>query len=105
MKVSEKQIQLAGFWKKFLRLTRGRITALHTLEIISEEESEPALKKVIYSIYKDMDNGDTLSEAIKKHPSDFSSSVVELIKAAEKTGAWDEILREITDGLNEGTFN
>ena len=29
----------------------------------------------------------------------------ELVRAAEKTGAWDEVLCEITEGLEEGTFD
>jgi len=46
-----------------------------------------------------------MSQALKKYPAEFSVSVVELIRVAEKSGAWDEILPEITDGLSEGTFD
>ena len=44
------------------------------------------------------------SEATVRAPDFFSASIFELIRAAEKRGAWDEILAEIVDGLDEGTF-
>ena len=104
MEISDKQRSLARFWKKFLRLTRGRVTVLRTLELASEEEKDPDFKRVIQDVRKKLDSGAQLSEALREHPADFSPSVVELVRAAEKSGAWDEILVEITDGLSEGTF-
>jgi len=42
---------------------------------------------------------------VGRFPREFSPAVRELVKTAEKTGAWDDILQEIADGLQEGTFN
>ena len=70
----------------------------------ADEERDPEFKKVLQSIHGDVDSGSTLADAIKKFPGEFSRSITELIKTAEKCGAWDEILKEITDGLAEGTF-
>jgi type II secretory pathway component PulF len=104
MGVSKKQLQRAKFWRKFLRLTRGRVPVLRALSVISEEETDSAFRKRIDEIRRAMDRGHTLSEAIGKFRRDFSPSIVELVKTAEKTGAWDEILQEIADGLQDGTF-
>ena len=95
---------MALFWKRFLRLTRGRISTLHAMEIIRDEESDTSLKQTISSVIKTIEQGSSLSEALAKHPSEFSPFVAELIKSAEKSGAWDEILQEIANGLEEGTF-
>lgn len=105
MNVSGKQIRLARFWKKFLRLTRGRVPVLRAVEIITGEEADPSFKKVLCSIREELNGGSTLSEVIGKHPAEFSPSVVELIRTAEKSGAWDEILQEVADGLHDGTFD
>lgn len=105
MKASKKQSDRARFWRKFLRLTRGRVAVLRALDVISEEETDPRSRKLVKDIRAAMDGGETLSEAIGKFRSDFSVSVVELVKTAEKTGAWDEILQEIADGLQDGTFS
>lgn len=104
MKAPNKQSNRARFWRKFLRLTRGRVPVLRALEVISEEEADPRFRKLVKDIRAAMDGGATLSEAIGIFKKDFSLSIVELVKTAEKTGAWDEILQEIADGLQDGTF-
>jgi type IV pilus assembly protein PilC len=105
MDKEEKRQKHSRFWKKFLRLTRGRVPVLRALEVIAGEEQDVAFKTVISSVRSDMEHGVSMSEALKKHGSEFSLSVIELVRMAEKTGAWDEILQEITDGLSEGTFD
>lgn len=78
---------------------------MRALEVIVLEERDPSLKKVIQQIRDHMDHGLTLSEAVARFPKAFSASVRELVISAEKTGAWDEIVQEIADGLHDGTFN
>jgi type IV pilus assembly protein PilC len=104
MKISARQRAQALFWRKFMRLTRGRVGILRALEVIAEEEKESAFRAVVDSIRTSLDGGSTLSEAIGACAGEFSPAVRELVKTAEKTGAWDEILQEIADGLAEGTF-
>jgi type II secretory pathway component PulF len=97
------QAEMARFWRKFLRLTRGRVAVPRALQIIVEE-SEGALREVAQAVCRDVAAGAELSEAIARHPGHFAPSVRELVRTAEKTGAWDEILVEVADGLAEGTF-
>lgn len=94
----------ARFWRKFLRLTRGRVPVLRALEVMAKEERDAEFAGVISAVHKAMEQGGELSGAIQAYPQHFSPSVIELVKTAEKTGAWDEILVEIADGLEEGTF-
>lgn len=105
METSDRQIRAARFWKKFLRLTRGRVPVMRALDVISGEEKNTAFKNVVADIQKAMAGGMTLSEAVAEHPEHFSPSIRELVRTAEKTGAWDEILAEIADGLADGTFD
>ncbi|OGV70261.1 MAG: hypothetical protein A2283_00375 [Lentisphaerae bacterium RIFOXYA12_FULL_48_11] len=104
MNLPDKQQRNARFWRKFLRLTRGRVPVLRTLEVVAGEENDAAFRAVISSIKEAMEQGTSMSQALRKYPSEFSASVIELVGMAEKSGAWDEILREIVDGLSEGTF-
>ena len=104
MKVTKKQLRLAGFWRKYLRLTRGRVGVLRALEIMAEEEVDKDFQAVICEIHDDMQNGLLLREAIEKHSAEFSLSVREMVRAAEKSGAWDEVIPEIVAGLEEGVF-
>ena len=104
MKASKKQSHQSNFWRKFLRLTRGRVGVLRALEVIREEEKDPRFRKLVNDIHAALQGGATLSEAVGRFPGEFSPSVRELVKTAEKTGAWDEILLEIADGLEDRTF-
>jgi len=102
---SDKAIALALMWRKFLRLTRGRVPSLRALEVIEAEERDPDVKALVVTLSQEMNGGATFSEAAEKHGKLLSLSVIELLRHAEKTGAWDEILLELIDGLEEGTFS
>jgi len=102
---SEKRRRHVKFWRKFLRLTRGRVPVLKALEVIAGEEKNASFVKVIGSIRLAMEQGIPMSQPLKKYSSEFSPSVVELVKMAEKSGEWDDIVQEIADGLVEETFD
>ena len=104
MKAEDERLRKSRFWRKFLRLTRGRVTVLRALRVIAEEEEESSFRKTIESVRAAVERGATLSEALAGFGAEFCPSVVELVRTAEKTGAWDEILVEIAEGLEEGTF-
>ena len=105
MDVSAHQLKLSRFWRKFLRLTRAGVSVLRTLQLIQEEEGDAAFKDVVGSMLHAIETGRTLSAACSEAPDYFSTSVIELVKTAERRGAWDEILEEIAEGLREGTFD
>lgn len=105
MQVSDTQLRHARFWRKFMRLCRGRVAVLRALEIIAMEETDAAWKGVVSEIHDRMEKGAVLSEALAEHQSVFSLSVREMVRTAEKCGAWDEIMMEIAQGLEEGSFD
>jgi type II secretory pathway component PulF len=100
-----RQQRHAKFWKKLLRLTRGRVTILRALEVVIHEEADAPFRDVLRAIQRDLAAGLVLSEALQKQEAEFSASVRELIRTAERCGAWEEILQEIGDGLSDGTFD
>ena len=102
---SDPQKQQARFWRKYLRLTRGRVPALRALEIIIRENHDTALTETITQVLGSLKSGAAFSEAFGQHPAVFSPSVLELIRSAEDSGAWDDILEEVAAGLEEGTFD
>lgn len=99
------RLRHAFFWKKLLRLTRGRISLIRALEIIAEEESHKEWGLVVSRLIKLMGQGRTLADAVCEQPAVFSLSVRELVIAAERSGAWEEIMDELAEGLRDGTFS
>jgi type IV pilus assembly protein PilC len=102
--VSAKQRRLALFWKKYMRLTRGGVLALRALEIIAAEEPDSDFAGVVDRVRIRIEGGSSVSESLAAIPEEFSLSQVEMIKAAENLGTWDEALAELAEGLAEGTF-
>jgi type IV pilus assembly protein PilC len=103
--VNARQIRMGKFWRKYTRLIRAGVPLLRTLDVMAEEELDPGFKLIIDSLRESMVHGATLSQAMERHPSVFSVATTEMIRTAEKRGAWDEILQEISEGLLEGTFD
>ena len=105
MAASDQRIMLARFWRKLLRLTRGRVSVLRALEVIIQEQPPGPFKESVEEVHAAIEGGASLSDALRYHPDTFSLSVRELVRTAEQSGAWDDILQEIADGLADGTFD
>lgn len=95
----------AHFWRKFSLLTRGRLDVLRALSIIVAEEPDPAFRETLSALHAVLQTGMALSEALEQHPGIFSRAVRELVRSAERTGAWDDILPLIAEGLSDGTLD
>lgn len=102
---SDAQAIQARFWKKLQKLTRGRIDIFHAMEIIVEEERDPDFRSALEAVNSKLREGNQLSLAMEAASDRFSKSVRELVRSAEKTGAWDEILPIIAQGLEDDTFD
>ena len=98
------QLDQARFWKKIQKLTRGRIDILRAMEIVVAEEGNPEFKAALERVYSEIREGREFSTAMEAAADHFSYSVRELVRSAEKTGAWDEILPLIAEGLEDDTF-
>ncbi len=105
MDISDRQLQLGRFWKKYLRMMRAGVPALRALEVISEEETSPEFVCVILALRAALEQGDLLSEAMQRQNPFFSRSVLEMVRAAEKGGHWDVVVGELADGYLDGTFD
>jgi type IV pilus assembly protein PilC len=102
---TDKRLKWARFWRKFLRLTRGRVPVIRALDVIAREERDEADRALVVAVRDALERGDAMSEALARHPEVFSPAVIELARTAEKTGAWDEVVEEIAGGLEDGTFD
>jgi len=100
----DKQKLQARFWRKFQLLTRGRLDVRRAMDVIVEEERDPELKRTLQQLRTSLNEGQPLSEALAAFPGEFSRAVRELIRSAEHTGAWDEILPLISQGLDDSTL-
>ncbi len=75
------------------------ITLSHALGSISEQEANPALRKMLLDLKQSVEAGDDFSTALSRHPKHFDKTYISLIKASEQTGTLTEMLDTVATYL------
>jgi type IV pilus assembly protein PilC len=68
------------------------ITLSQALGSIAEQETNPALRKLLLDLKASVEAGDDFSTALSRHPKHFDKTYISLIKASEQTGTLGEML-------------
>jgi len=71
--------------KAGLPLTKG-------LDALAKQTKNKRFQKIIYNISRDINQGDTLSEGLKKYPKIFNNLFINIIAAGEATGTLEKSL-------------
>jgi len=94
----------AVFYSQFSDLLRAGVPALRSLDVLHKQTSNTVLKEVLHEVREDLASGQTLGDAMDKHPNAFSPLHVAMIRAGEKGGFLEEVLTRIalfTERQNE----
>lgn len=83
---------LNQFTRQFASLMRSHVPLLRTLGILREQASHPRLRRILEAMTEEIRQGDTLSNALAKHPRVFSPLYISLTKSGEIAGNLDQIL-------------
>ncbi len=92
-KVGDKDVVI--FVRQFATMIDAGLPLVQCLEILQEQQSNLTFKKVIRQIKKDVEEGSTLSDAVKKHPKVFDNLFHNLVAAGEIGGILDVILNRL----------
>ncbi|MCU0573450.1 MAG: type II secretion system F family protein [Syntrophobacteraceae bacterium] len=90
-----KEKDLVIFVRQFSTMIDAGLPLVQALEILQEQQSNPAFKRIIGQIKRDVEEGSTLSDAIKRHPDTFDGLFVNLVAAGEVGGILDVILNRL----------
>ncbi len=91
--VKDKDIVI--FVRQFATMIDAGLPLVQCLDILQEQQSNANFKRVIRQIKKDVEEGSTLSDAIKKHPKVFDNLFHNLVAAGEVGGILDVILNRL----------
>src|SRR5579884_2097376 len=86
---------LIVFSRQLATLISAGIPFMASFNALEEQTENPALKKVISQVRRDVEGGSTIAEALAKHPKVFSTLYVNMVKAGETGGVLDEILNRL----------
>lgn len=93
-------ICLARFTRTFASLVRSGVPILEVMQIVSQAVGNAVIEKAVKVAAQDIERGETISNALAKHPV-FPDMVVRMISAGEETGKMDNMLERVSDFLDD----
>jgi len=88
---------VAIFSRQFATMINSGLSLTKSLNILAEQTENPTLAEVITGIQKDVEAGQTLSDAIGRHDQVFSSLFINMVKAGETGGVLDDVLVRVAE--------
>lgn len=88
--VPEKDVVV--FTRQFATMINSGLPIIQCLDIQSSQQENKEFKKVLTTIKEDVEKGETLADALKKHPETFDTLYSNMVEAGETGGALDVIL-------------
>jgi type IV pilus assembly protein PilC len=80
------------FTRQFSTMINAGLPLVQALSILSEQSENPALKDITKQVVYDVESGNTLADALRKHPKAFNELYVNMVAAGEAGGILDTIL-------------
>lgn len=91
------QNDLVSFNRQLADLVGSGVPLVKSLGIILNQMRDERLREVITEVNKSVQGGDTLAQAIQRHPKVFNSLAVALVRAGEAGGMLDQVLMRLAD--------
>jgi len=89
-------IEVLMFTRHLSTMIKAGITISESLQTLQQQTKSSTFKQMIEQMYNDVQNGQSLANALKKHPDSFSQFYVSLIEVSEASGTLEQNLDFIT---------
>jgi type IV pilus assembly protein PilC len=86
---------LIVFSRQLATLIESGITILAGLQMLAEEASSKPLQKALREVSEDVQEGETLSDALRKHTQTFPPIYSRMIEIGERMGNMESVLRQL----------
>jgi type IV pilus assembly protein PilC len=92
---SVKMRDIVIFTRQFSTMINAGLPLVQALDILASQSENPALKDVTRQVMFDVESGNTVADALRKHPKAFSDLYVNMVAAGEAGGILDTILMRL----------
>ena len=92
---SIKMRDIVIFTRQFSTMINSGLPLVQALDILAQQSENPALKDVTRQVVFDVESGNTVADALRKHPKAFSELYVNMVAAGEAGGILDTILMRL----------
>ena len=89
------------FSRQFASMMESGVAMLRALNVLSDQSSNPRLKKALEQIRYEIEQGGTLSDTLEKHPKIFDRLYISMVKAGEAGGVLDQVLNRLAMFMEE----
>ncbi|MFQ6098751.1 MAG: type II secretion system F family protein [Armatimonadota bacterium] len=93
--------ELVIFSRQFATMINAGMNLMKCLDVLRGQTRDERLRKIIDQARNDIAAGQSLTEALSKHPRVFSALYVNMIRAAEAGGILDQILNRLAGYLEK----
>ncbi len=83
------------FTRQFSTMINSGLPLVQALSILADQSENPSLKEVTKQVVFDVESGNTMADALRKHPKAFSDLYVNMVAAGEAGGILDTILMRL----------
>ena len=97
-RVSSKDIVILS--RQMATLFEAQVSALRVFELLSSQSEKQSVRRKLGEVASDLQAGNTISEALAKHPDMFSDFYVNMVKSGEESGKLDQTLLYLADYLD-----
>ena len=95
--------EISAFSRQLATMVRAGLPIYQILGILSQQTESKNFQKVIAQMQEHVGAGNSLSEAMQRHPQIFAGLYTSMVKAGEASGALDEILNRLSDYLESSS--
>jgi type IV pilus assembly protein PilC len=92
---------LVIFTRQFATMINAGLPLVQSLNILVQQTENKALKDVVKQVVYDVEAGNTLADALRKHPRAFPDLYVNMVAAGEAGGILDTILLRLATFLEK----
>ena len=90
-----------NFIQQLKTMLSSGVSLVQSLEIAVKQIENDIFKAAIQEVIADLQQGNSFSEALKKHPKIFDQVSVAMVSAGEKGGILDKMLEELEKALKK----
>lgn len=98
-KVTPKDITV--FSRQLATMMSSGVPLVQAFEIVGRGHENPAMQELILTIKGDVEAGNNLTDALRKHPLQFNSLYCNLVEAGEQAGILEAILHKVASYLEK----
>lgn len=88
--------RVAVFTRQFSVMLDAGLPLVQCLEILGEQEENRRFREIINQVRSDVEQGSSLADAMRKHPTAFNNLFTNMIAAGEAGGILDIILQRLS---------